>query len=80
MLWCPPVRPPGKFEALELRDGDKGNYTGLSVQRAVENVNTKIAEAVAGRKCSEPDLYRFSSDPDRRNPDNKSNLGANATR
>ena len=28
----------GKFEAVELRDGKKGYYTGLSVEKAVENV------------------------------------------
>ena len=38
----------GKFEAVELRDGKKGYYTGLSVEKAVENVNTKLAEAVIG--------------------------------
>ena len=41
----------GKFEALELRDGDKGNYKGLSVQKAVDNVNTKIAEAILGENA-----------------------------
>ena len=35
----------GKFEAVELRDGEKGYYTGLSVRKAVENVNIKLAEA-----------------------------------
>ena len=33
----------GKFEAVELRDGEK-EFCGLGVQKAVENVNTKIAE------------------------------------
>ena len=41
----------GKFEALELRDGDKGNYKGLSVQKAVDNVNTKISEAILGENA-----------------------------
>ena len=68
----------GKFEALELRDGDKGNYTGLSVQRAVDNVNTKIAEAVLGENALDQtyiDSLLIQTD----GTDNKSNLGANAT-
>ena len=68
----------GKFEALELRDGDKGNYTGLSVQRAVDNVNTKIAEAVLGENALNQtyiDSLLIQTD----GTDNKSNLGANAT-
>ena len=68
----------GKFEALELRDGDKGNYTGLSVQRAVDNVNTKIAEAVLGENALDQtyiDSILIQTD----GTDNKSNLGANAT-
>ena len=42
----------GKFEAVELRDGEKGCYTGLGVRKAVENVNTKLAESNSWRKCS----------------------------
>ena len=34
----------GSFEAVELRDGDKKNYLGKSVEKAVENVNTLIRE------------------------------------
>ena len=41
----------GKFEAVELRDGKKGYYTGLSVENAVENVNTKLAEAIVGENA-----------------------------
>ena len=37
----------GQFEAVELRDGKK-RYMGLGVQKAVENVNEKLAEAVLG--------------------------------
>lgn len=68
----------GKFEALELRDGDKGMYTGLSVQNAVDNVNTKIAEAILGENALEQtyiDSLLIQTD----GTDNKSNLGANAT-
>ena len=68
----------GKFEALELRDGDKGNYKGLSVQKAVDNVNTKIAEAILGENALDQtyiDSLLIQTD----GTDNKSNLGANAT-
>ena len=43
----------GEFEALELRDGDKGRYLGKGVTKAVENINTVIADAVVGActKC-----------------------------
>ena len=40
----------GAHEALELRDGDSANYLGKSVHKAVENVNTIIANEVVG-KC-----------------------------
>src|ERR687885_1329317 len=38
----------GAHEALELRDGDKSKYGGKGVLKAVENVNTAIAEALIG--------------------------------
>jgi enolase len=38
----------GKYEAIELRDGDKKRYNGLGVLTAVENVNTIIASACNG--------------------------------
>jgi enolase len=38
----------GAYEALELRDGDKGRYRGKGVLKAVENVNDEINEALAG--------------------------------
>ena len=62
----------GKFEAVELRDGKKGYYTGLSVEKAVENVNTKLAEAVIGENALDQNLI------DTDGTDNKSNVGANA--
>ena len=37
-----------RYEAVELRDGDKGSYLGNSVARAVKNVNKKISEALVG--------------------------------
>lgn len=67
----------GEFEALELRDGDKSRFGGKGVQRAVENINTTIRNAVTGLDAS--DLYGV----DRamlwadKTPD-KSCLGANA--
>ena len=38
----------GSFEAVELRDGDKANYLGKSVEKAVEAVNTEIKELLVG--------------------------------
>ena len=38
----------GVHEALELRDGDKSRYLGKGVLKAVENVNTEIAETLLG--------------------------------
>ena len=67
----------GKFEALELRDGDKGNYKGLSVQKAVDNVNTKITEAILGENALDQNrIDQILIDTD--GTDNKSNVGANA--
>ena len=38
----------GAYEAVELRDGDKKRYDGKGVLKAVDNVNTDIAEALMG--------------------------------
>jgi len=38
----------GENEAIELRDGDKKRYLGKGVLKAVENVNTTIAEEIVG--------------------------------
>ena len=43
----------GEFEALELRDGDKARYLGKGVQKAVENINTVINEAIEGLDASD---------------------------
>ena len=43
----------GEFEALELRDGDKGRYGGKGVTKAVENINTAINDAVCGLDASD---------------------------
>ena len=45
----------GEFEALELRDGDKARYLGKGVQKAVENINTTINDAIEGLDAS--DIY-----------------------
>ena len=37
-----------RYEAIELRDGDKGTYLGNSVTKAVRNINEKISEALMG--------------------------------
>ena len=67
----------GKFEAVELRDGEKGYYTGLSVEKAVENVNTKLAEAIIGENALDQNrIDQILIDTD--GTDNKSNVGANA--
>jgi enolase len=66
----------GEHEAVELRDGGK-SYMGKGVSKAVENVNTKIAEAVVGMSVFEQNLIdRIMIDLD--GTTNKSNLGANA--
>lgn len=68
----------GSREAIELRDGDKSRYLGKGVLRAVENINTEIAEAVMGLDASEQAfLDRTLIDLD--GTENKARLGANAT-
>ena len=67
----------GKYEAVELRDGDKCRYGGLGILKAVSNVNNKIAPALTGMIASEQEkidrkLLDFDGTAD------KSNLGANA--
>ena len=67
----------GAHEAWELRDGDKKVYMGKGVTQAVENINTKIAEALFGADS----LDQRSIDAQMRELDgtpNKKNLGANA--
>ena len=67
----------GEFEALELRDGDKGRYLGKGVTKAVENINTVIADVVVGMDAS--DIYAIDAAMLRADgTKGKSNLGANA--
>jgi enolase len=67
----------GEYEALELRDGDKKRYDGKGVLKAVDAVNTTIADALNGQyalnqKAIDDLLIGLDGTP------TKSNLGANA--
>ena len=67
----------GTKEAVELRDGDKQRYLGKGVLKAVEFVNTEIAEAIIGLDAMEQafiDHTMIELD----GTENKSRLGANA--
>jgi enolase 1/2/3 len=67
----------GEHEALELRDGDKKRYLGKGVLKAVGNVNTIIAPALAGQEAtlqSRIDTMMIGMDGTK----NKGKLGANA--
>lgn len=67
----------GEFEALELRDGDKSRYLGKGVQKAVENINTIINEAISGLDAS--DIYAVDKAMiEADGTKDKSKLGANA--
>jgi len=66
----------GVYEAVELRDNEKA-FMGKSVFKAIENVNTKIAEALLGISVFEQNrIDQIMIDLD--GTPNKSNLGANA--
>ena len=67
----------GSFEAVELRDNDKSKYMGKGVEKAVENVNKKIAKKLIGmnsynQRNIDKELILLDDTL------NKSNLGANA--
>ncbi|HWQ14222.1 MAG TPA: phosphopyruvate hydratase [Roseiflexaceae bacterium] len=67
----------GAHEAIELRDGDKARYGGKGVLKAVENVNTTIAEALEGLDAADQigiDQALIELD----GSENKGRLGANA--
>ena len=67
----------GSFEAVELRDGDMQTFNGLSVYKAVDNVNKKIAKILIGMNA----MKQREIDEDMIKLDgslNKSKLGANA--
>nr|WP_315198646.1 phosphopyruvate hydratase [uncultured Aquabacterium sp.] len=67
----------GSREAIELRDGDKSRYLGKGVLKAVEHINTEIAEAVLGLDASEQ-AFLDKTLIDLDGTDNKARLGANA--
>jgi enolase len=67
----------GIHEALELRDGDKSQYLGKGVLKAVENVNAKLADELCGMDALDQvalDQRMIELD----GTDNKKELGANA--
>lgn len=67
----------GSFEAHELRDGDKKRYGGKGVLKAVDNVEHKIAPALANLDAIDQALVDQTM-IDLDGSPNKSNLGANA--
>ena len=67
----------GVHEACELRDGDKGRYLGKGVSKAVQNVNTEIAECMLGLNVlDQASIDRLLIELD--GTPNKTRLGANA--
>lgn len=66
----------GEHEAVELRDGDKAMFLGKGVLKAVENVNTVIADGIVGREPDFKALDKILIDLD--GTENKGKLGANA--
>ena len=67
----------GKYEALELRDGDSSRYNGMGVLKAIDNVNQEIAAALNGISANEQEaidntMIKLDGKPD------KSRFGANA--
>lgn len=67
----------GQFEALELRDNDSSRYGGKGVLKAVENINTTIAEVLKGMNpCDTYAIDKAMIDAD--GTKDKSKLGANA--
>lgn len=67
----------GKFEAVELRDGDEQHYGGKGVTKAVANVNTVIAQKLVGMDAlRQSDIDKVMLDLD--GTPNKGKLGANA--
>lgn len=67
----------GEYEAWELRDEDKSRYMGKGVQKAVENVNDEIYDALEGQDATEQlQIDKILLELD--GTENKSKLGANA--
>ena len=67
----------GSFEAVELRDGDKQRYLGKGVQKAVDNVNNKIANKIKNMNAYEQrKIDEILKELD--GTENKAKLGSNA--
>ncbi|MFA7193836.1 MAG: phosphopyruvate hydratase [Candidatus Paceibacterota bacterium] len=66
----------GKYEAVELRDGDKKRYAGKGVLKAVENVNNAIFKKIKGKAFDQRELDEALIALD--GTENKGKLGANA--
>jgi len=67
----------GIYEALELRDGDKSQYLGKGVSKAIKNVNELIAPKLIGKSVvNQEDIDKTMLELD--GTDNKGKLGANA--
>ena len=66
----------GSYEAVELRDEDKSKYLGKGVLAAVNNVNTKIKDAIINKEADPNTIDDIMLTLD--GTDNKANLGANA--
>ena len=66
----------GEHEAIELRDGDKSKYMGKGVTKAVENVNSAIADAIVGQEPDYKAIDKITIELD--GTENKGKLGANA--
>jgi enolase len=67
----------GEHEAVELRDGDTGRYSGKGTQSAVSHVNGEIAQALHGKNAADQaEIDRIMIDLD--GTPNKGRLGANA--
>lgn len=66
----------GKYEAVELRDGDKKKYAGKGVLKAVENVNKTIFAEIKNQSFSQRELDQTLIELD--GTENKGKLGANA--
>ena len=68
----------GEYEAVELRDGDKSRYLGKGVLKAVENVNTVIAQELEGQYSVLDQVVIDNALIELDGTENKGNLGANA--
>ena len=66
----------GRFEPVDLRDGDESYFKGMGINRAVETVNTEIAECLRGEDAADQEnIDRLLTELD--GTGNKSRLGGN---